>query len=49
LTDDGRVTGARTGSLTIKNASARDRGPYDAVVSNRAGQVVATAVRVRVR
>jgi hypothetical protein len=43
LTDDGRISGSSTGTLTIADASAADAGSYDAILTTDCGSVQSTA------
>ena len=42
LTDDGRISGSETATLTINSLAATDRGRYDVVVTNSCGAVTST-------
>jgi len=49
VVDDGRVTGARTSTLTISRFSRTDAGRYSAVASNSAGRAESAAATLTLR
>lgn len=48
LYDDGRISGARSSTLTIRDASVDDAGRYDCVISTDDGDILCRSVRLDV-
>ena len=49
LSNDGRISGATTATLTLTNVQASDAGSYTVVVSNSVGNATSDAATLRVR